>query len=220
MFWPQSQVSTLIECLAKLQVVCCIFSDIFVRKDGTNCLLEWWVFREVLWYLPDGMSLLFGENSSRTSDCLYWVCSSKTPSCIHVSVYSTKQMLFAWVRGLVLPSKPYFYGNEEMGKQNTGKLSWSKGAGCARQICVFGVSYKGILAYWDRQRGKIAELSKVQHHKQKTWFILSLYVDFLHSEFHIFPWGCTLWHICAAFDTEPHLSSRHTPTTQQRHYIR
>lgn len=48
--------------------------------------------------------------------------------------------------GLVLPRKPYFYGNYEMGKQNRGKLSLSKGGGCAQQICVFGVSYNGILA--------------------------------------------------------------------------
>lgn len=56
-------------------------------------------------------SAVFSENSSGISDCLYCVCRSKTPSCLHASVYLTKQMPFAWPRGLVLPSKPYFYGN-------------------------------------------------------------------------------------------------------------
>lgn len=128
-FWPQSQVTSHIAFLAKLQIVWCS-SQTFLLEEmvPTAC---WQVSQRShvifpRWNGPMSVLMQSLAKTVQTSDCLYCVCSTETPSCIHASVYLTKQMSFAWPQGLVLSSNPYFYGNQKWENRIGGKCLWAK----------------------------------------------------------------------------------------------
>lgn len=81
---------------------------------------------------------VFSENSSRTSDFLYCVCSSKTPLCIHASVYSTKQMSFAWARGgWYFPASLISMATKKWENRIGGNCLWAKEVGVPnKSVCL------------------------------------------------------------------------------------